>query len=103
MRRILIERARARHSLKRGGNRERIDLDDAEIISPERSDELLDLDAALDRLATVEPQGAELVQLRYFAGCTLAEATDLLGLPLRTSQRLWAYVKAWLLEELAND
>ena len=103
MRRILIERARARHSLKRGGGRERIDLDDAEIVSPERSEELLALDAALDRLAKVEPQAAELVQLRYFAGCTLEESAELLGLPLRSSQRLWAYVKAWLLEELAGD
>ena len=103
MRRILIERARARHSLKRGGGRERIDLDDAEIASPERSEELLALDAALDRLATIEPQAAELVQLRYFAGCTLEESAELLGLPLRSTQRLWAYVKAWLLEELAGD
>jgi RNA polymerase sigma factor (TIGR02999 family) len=103
MRRILIERARARHSLKRGGGRERIDLDDAEIALPERSEELLALDAALDRLATVEPQAAELVQLRYFAGCTLEESAELLGLPLRSAQRLWAYVKAWLLEELACD
>ena len=103
MRRILVERARARHRLKRGGGHERIDLDDAEIASPERSEELLALDAALDRLATVEPQAAELVQLRYFAGCTLEESAELLGLPLRSTQRLWAYVKAWLLEALAND
>ena len=103
MRRILVERARARHSLKRGGGRERIDLDDAEIVSPERSEELLALDAALERLASVEPQAAELVQLRYFAGCTLEESAELLGLPLRSTQRLWAYVKAWLLEALAND
>jgi len=103
MRRILVERARARHSLKRGGGCERIDLDDAEIASPERSEELLALDAALDRLATVEPQAAELVQLRYFAGCTLEESAELLALPLRSTQRLWAYVKAWLLEALARD
>jgi RNA polymerase sigma factor (TIGR02999 family) len=102
MRRILVERARARDSLKRGGGRERIDLDDAEIASPQRSVELLALDAALDHLATVEPQAAELVQLRYFAGCTLEESAQLLGLPLRSTQRLWAYVKAWLLEALSN-
>ena len=73
------------------------------IPSPERSEELLALDAALDRLAIVEPQAAELVQLRYFAGCTLEESAELLGLPLRSTQRLWAYVKAWLLEALSND
>ena len=103
MRRILIERARARHRLKRGGGRERIDVDDAEIASPERSEELLALDAALDRLATVEPHAAELVQLRYFAGCTLEESAEVLGLPLRSAQRLWAYAKSWLQEELARD
>ena len=71
--------------------------------SPERSEQLLAVDAALDRLAAVEPKGAELVHLRYFAGCTLDEAAELLGLSLRSTQRLWAYVKAWLLEELASD
>ena len=100
MRRILVERARARGSLKRGGGRERLDLDDLTVASPERPDDLLALDEALAGLAAVEPQAAELVHLRYFAGQTMSAAADLLGLSLRSTHRLWAYAKAWLLQEL---
>jgi RNA polymerase sigma factor (TIGR02999 family) len=103
MRRILVERARARGSIKRGGGHERLDLEDIVAISPERSDDLLALDEALTRLATVEPQAAELVQLRYFAGQTMKAAADMLGLSLRSTHRLWAYAKAWLLQELERE
>jgi len=103
MRRILVERARSRGSRKRGGGRERLDLDDVPVASPERPDDLLALDEALTRLAAVEPQAAELVQLRYFAGQTMRAAADLLGLSLRSTHRLWAYAKAWLLQELERD
>jgi RNA polymerase sigma factor (TIGR02999 family) len=100
MRRILVERARARQSHKRGGGRKRLDLDDQNVTAPERSDDLLALDAALDRLTAAEPQAAELVKLRYFAGRTMTEAAELLGLSRRSAHRLWAYARAWLLEEL---
>ena len=103
MRRILVERARIRGSRKRGGGRERLDLDNLAIASPERSHELLALDEALTRLAAVEPQAAELVHLRYFAGQTMSDAADLLGLSLRSAHRLWAYAKAWLLQELERN
>ena len=103
MRRILVERARARASLKRGGGRERLDLDDLTLASPERPDDLLALDEALTRLAAVEPQAAELVHLRYFAGQSMTTAAKLLGLSLRSTHRLWAYAKAWLLQELERD
>ena len=103
MRRILVERARARGSLKRGGGRERLDLDDLTFASPERPDDLLALDEALAGLAAVEPQAAELVHLRYFAGQTMSAAADMLGLSLRSTHRLWAYAKAWLLQELERD
>jgi RNA polymerase sigma factor (TIGR02999 family) len=103
MRRILVERARTRGSFKRGGGRERLDLDDVTVASPERPDDLLALDEALTRLAAVEPQAAELVHLRYFAGQTMSAAADLLGLSLRSTHRLWAYAKAWLLQELERD
>jgi RNA polymerase sigma factor (TIGR02999 family) len=103
MRRILVERARARNSLKRGGRRERVTLDDFAVMSPERSDELLALDEALTRLAAVDPQAAELVHLRYFAGQTMSASAELLGLSLRSAHRLWAYAKAWLLRELDRD
>ena len=103
MRRILVEKARARGSLKRGGWRKRLDLDDLTIAAPERPEDLLALDEALTRLAAVEPQAAELVHLRYFAGQTMSAAADLLGLSLRNTHRLWAYAKAWLLQELERD
>jgi RNA polymerase sigma factor (TIGR02999 family) len=103
MRRILVERARACGSCKRGGGRERLDLDDLAVASPERPDDLLALDEALTRLAAVEPQAAELVHLRYFAGQTMSAAAGLLGLSLRSTHRLWAYAKAWLLQELGRD
>jgi RNA polymerase sigma factor (TIGR02999 family) len=100
MRRILVERARARKSSKRGGDRKRLDLDHQDIAAPDRSEELLALNAALDRLEVVEPQAAELVRLRYFACRTMTEASELLGLSRRSVHRLWAYARAWLLEEL---
>ena len=103
MRRILVERARARGSRKRGGGRVQLDLDDVTVAAPERPDDLLALDEALTRLAVVEPQAAELVHLRYFAGRTMSEAADLLGLSLRGAHRLWAYARAWLLQELEPD
>jgi RNA polymerase sigma factor (TIGR02999 family) len=102
MRRILVERARARKSSKRGGGRQRLDLNHHDLAAPERSEELLALDAALDRLAVAEPQAAELVRLRYFACRTMTEAAELLGLSRRSAQRLWAYARAWLLEELSK-
>jgi RNA polymerase sigma factor (TIGR02999 family) len=109
MRRILVERARARRSLKRGGDHGRVDLDAAVAADPsalavaDRDDELLAIDAALERFAVVEPQGAELVRLRYFAGCTLEESASLLDMSLRSANRLWAYSKSWLLRELRAD
>ena len=103
MRRILVERARARDSFKRGGGRERFHFDDVDITSPERPEVVLALDEALTRLAAVEPQAAELVQLRYFAGQTMKTAADSLGLSLRSTHRLWAYARAWLLQELEEN
>src|SRR5262249_31078220 len=103
MRRILVERARSHGSLKRGGGRERLDLENLTVASPEHPDNLLALDEALTRLAVVEPQAAELVHLRYFAGQTMKDGADLLRLPLRSPHRLWAYARAWLLQELERD
>jgi RNA polymerase sigma factor (TIGR02999 family) len=103
MRRILVERARARGSRKRGGGCERLDLDELAVASTDRPEDLLALDEALTRLAQVEPQAAELVHLRYFAGQTMSAAAELLGLSLRSTHRLWGYAKAWLLQELERD
>jgi DNA-directed RNA polymerase specialized sigma24 family protein len=89
--------------LKRGGGRDKLDFDALTVAAPERPNDLLALDEALTRLAAVEPQAAELVHLRYFAGRTMSEAADLLGLSLRSAHRLWAYARAWLLQELDQD
>ena len=102
MRRILVERARSRGSLKRGGGRDKIDLENLALALPDRPDDLLALDEALTRLAAVEPQAAELVHLRYFAGQTMSASADLLDLSLRSTHRLWSYAKAWLLQELTR-
>jgi RNA polymerase sigma factor (TIGR02999 family) len=102
MRRILVESARRKGSQKRGGGRERKDIDAVEVAAPERSDDLLALDEALNRLAEVDPPAAELVKLRYFAGLSLAEAAKVLDVAPRTADRLWAYARAWLHREVAG-
>jgi RNA polymerase sigma factor (TIGR02999 family) len=96
MRRILVEQARRKHSGKRGGDRERADFDLSQVADPELREDLLALDEALDQLAAADAEAARLVQLRYFAGLTLAEAAKILGVSPRTADRLWAYARAWL-------
>ena len=102
MRRILVENARRRHRLKRGGDRARVDLDKAEPTAPETDDDLLALDEALEQLAQKDPIKAELVQLRVFAGLTVAQAAEILGLSTSTADRYWAYARAWLRVEIAG-
>jgi RNA polymerase sigma factor (TIGR02999 family) len=102
MRRILVENARRRHQLKRGGDRARVDLDKAEPAAPETDDDLLALDQALEQFAKTEPIKAELVQLRVFAGLTNAQAAEILGLSIATADRYWAYARAWLRVEIAG-
>jgi RNA polymerase sigma factor (TIGR02999 family) len=100
MRRILVEQARRKGSQKRGGDRGRADFDVGEIAAPELREDLLALDEALDRLAAEDAEAARLVQLRYFAGLTLAESAQVLGVSARTADRLWGYARAWLLQAL---
>jgi RNA polymerase sigma factor (TIGR02999 family) len=100
MRRILVENARGKQAVKRGGSRARADLDMNQVAVPEVREDLLALDEALDQLAATDPEAARLVQLRYFAGLTLAEAAQVLGVSPRTVDRLWAYARAWLLKAL---
>jgi RNA polymerase sigma factor (TIGR02999 family) len=100
MRRILIEAAREKHRLKRQGERIRFDFNECDFASPDRAEELLALDEALDRLTTANPQAAELVKLRYFGGCTNVQVADLLGVSPRKAQQIWAYARAWLREDL---
>jgi RNA polymerase sigma factor (TIGR02999 family) len=98
MRRILVEKARAKHRLKRGGELARAEIEPDAIPGhgPERRDELLAIDAALDRLAVTDPTAAELVKLRYFAGFSIIEAAEIFGISPRTADRLWSYARAWL-------
>ena len=100
MRRILVESARRKASLKRGGDHVRQPLDD-DHVGPERpQEELLAVHDALDTLAATDRRAAELVKLRYFAGFTLAEAAEALGISPRTADSVWAYARAWLFAHL---
>ncbi len=102
MRRILVDNARRKQSKKRGGDRVRLDLDHVAAASSERSDDVLDIDAALVGLANADPQAAELVKLRYFAGLSIPQAAAALGLSPRSADFLWAYARAWLLRSLGG-
>jgi RNA polymerase sigma factor (TIGR02999 family) len=96
MRRILIERARRIRALRRGGGRQRVEFDPALLAAPERSEDLLALDEALDRLAIKHARKAELVKLRFFAGLTMDQAAETLGISVATAHRDWNYARAWL-------
>src|SRR5271167_2032794 len=100
MRRILVENARRKHSLKRGGDRRRLDLDVAEPVEVERAEPLLALDEALERLEARDPDKARLVKLRYFAGMTIEQAAETLAISVTTANRWWTYTRAWLHEEI---
>jgi RNA polymerase sigma factor (TIGR02999 family) len=96
MRRILVESARKKRAEKRGGGLLRHDADAVPIAAPEPVEDLVALDEALNKLAAVNKQAADLVQLRYFAGLSLPDAAAALGISERTAGRLWAYARAWL-------
>ena len=100
MRRILIENARRKGRQKRGGDFERVDLEPAELAIEAPSADVLALDEALMQLAKDHPQEAELVKLRYYAGLTLAECADLLGVSRRTADNFWKFARAWLYREM---
>ena len=103
MRRILVEEARRKKSLKHGGGWGRVDLDAATAGADEPPGRLLDLDRALARLQAADPVAARLVELRYFSGLTMAEAAAALGLPLRTAERNWTFARTWLYRELSQS
>ena len=105
MRRILVESARRKQRLRHGGDLVRVDLhqrelEDLDIEAPHPREDLLALDAALDKLKQVDGTASQLVQLRYFAGLTQAEAAELLDISTRTADRIWAYARAWLHREV---
>jgi RNA polymerase sigma factor (TIGR02999 family) len=107
MRRILIDNARRKKSLRAGGERQRIDADDADLwgltLSDESSSEdLLALDEALEKLSKSDPRNAELVKLRYFAGLSLDQVARIQGISRRTATRWWTYARAWLHREISG-
>jgi RNA polymerase sigma factor (TIGR02999 family) len=103
MRRILVESARKKQSLRRGGSAKRLPLEMVEpsILTPDQN--LLELDEALARLERLDRMKADLVKLRYFAGLTIPQAAEALGVSTTTANRYWAYARAWLYEELKSD
>jgi len=104
MRRILIDRARRRCALRHGGGQERVDIDDLELAAgTENDDQLLAIHEALDELAARDPQKAELVKLRYFAGLTIEEAALALGISEPTAKRWWTFARTWLYQEIRAE
>jgi RNA polymerase sigma factor (TIGR02999 family) len=103
MRRILVENARRKGGCKHGGGRTREDLDEERLVALQVPEDLLALDEALCQLTTTDPQAAELVKLRYFAGLTVQQAAAALGVSPRTADFLWAFARAWLLRRIEGE
>ncbi len=102
MRRILIDRARHKQRLKHGGGRQRFDLDEANLASEATATNLIALDEALTKLTNEDGVKADLVKLRYFAGLTVEQAGEILGISRATADRYWAYARAWLYHEITK-
>jgi RNA polymerase sigma factor (TIGR02999 family) len=102
MRHILVDRARRKRAGKRGGGRDRVEFDEANLAAAEDAEEVLAVDEALAGLAAADAQAAELVKLRYFAGLSIPEAAEALNLSPRSADRLWAYARAWLRRALGR-
>jgi RNA polymerase sigma factor (TIGR02999 family) len=100
MRRILVENARRKRRIKRGGGMTRLPLEEAELLAPEPREDVLALDEALTELAVTDRAAAELVQLRYFGGLSIPDAARVLGVSQRTAERLWTFARAWLWERI---
>jgi RNA polymerase sigma factor (TIGR02999 family) len=103
MRRILVENARRKHRLKRGGDLHRVELDEAIVSIEGPSEDIIALDQALTELADVEPTIADLVKVRYFGGLTLEQAAELCGISRRTATRHWTFARAWLYRRIARQ
>ena len=103
MRRILIDRARRKLTIRHGGEFQRVDLDGFDLAAPAVDNQLLAVNEALDKFASEHPVQAELVKLRYFAGLSHQEAAEALGIGRRAADRLWALARAWLYQRLSED
>ena len=103
MRRILVENARRKGRLKRGGEFQQVELADAPIAPSEIHEDLIALDEALDRLGAIDPESVKLVHLRYFVGLSIPDAARLMGIAPRTADRLWAFARAWLHQDISGS
>jgi RNA polymerase sigma factor (TIGR02999 family) len=102
MRRILVDNARRKKSLRRGEKHQRVDLDDADLAIEEPSEDIIALDEALAKLAIEDPVKANLVKLRYFTGMTIEQAANILGISRATADRYWSYARVWLFHETSK-
>jgi RNA polymerase sigma factor (TIGR02999 family) len=103
MRRILVENARRRKRIKHGGDLERAEIEVASLPTRMSSDELLDLEEALEKLKQQDPVKAQLVTLRYFGGMTIEQAAEVLGISRVTAHRYWTYARAWLHQQITGS
>ncbi|MBI1917137.1 MAG: RNA polymerase subunit sigma, partial [Planctomycetes bacterium] len=102
-RHILVDKARRKRRPKHGGGRQRVELDDAVPVTPAAEENLLALDEALTRLAADDPEAAAVVQLRYFAGLSVEQAAQSLGMSRASAYRHWTFARAWLRQELSAN
>ena len=103
MRRILIEHARKKKSKKRGGNRNRVDFMDADVMAEESPDDLIAMDEALTKLAEIDPAKAQLVKLRFYTGLSFEQAAEILDISPATARRHWNYARAWLYGKMSSQ
>ena len=103
MRKILVDQARRKAALKRGADMKRRELEYCDVTTPEKSNEILVLDAALTELAATNPKAAQIVKLRFFVGLSITESAEIMGISPRSANRLWASARAWLAVELGRD
>ncbi len=103
MRRVLVDHARAARRIKRGGERQRVELDERLTVSPRQTDDVLAIDEALERLAELDPRQAKIVELRFFGGMTNDEVAEVIGVSRATVDRQWRVIKAWLRQQLRDD
>ena len=102
MRRILTDNARRKLRVRHGGGQRRVNLENATTAAESEADHILDVNEALEKLAQLDPQRAELVKLRYFVGLSFAEAAEVLGISEPTAKRYWSFARAWLYEEIRS-
>ncbi len=103
MRRILVDNARHKQSLKQGGDRQKVEINDAQLISDQPAEDLIALDEALEKLAKQDKVKADLVKLRFFSGLTSEQAAEILNISHNTADKYWTYARAWLRAEITKN